>query len=55
VACLAMDMEVGTVALACVYFEKLCLKGLVTKSNRYTPPKRTVDESTAHQTTQDTA
>lgn len=33
-ACRALDVEVGTVALACVYFEKLCLKGLVTKSNR---------------------
>lgn len=33
-ACRAMDVEIGTVALACVYFEKLCLKRIVTKGNR---------------------
>lgn len=27
-------MEVSTVALACVYFERLCLAGVVTKPNR---------------------
>ncbi|CAN0520272.1 unnamed protein product, partial [Scytosiphon promiscuus] len=27
-------MEVATVALACIYFERLCLAGLVTKPNR---------------------
>lgn len=28
------DIEVATVALACVYFERLCLAGVVTKPNR---------------------
>ncbi|CAN0317920.1 unnamed protein product, partial [Scytosiphon promiscuus] len=28
------NMEVATVALACIYFERLCLAGLVTKPNR---------------------
>lgn len=27
-------MEVSTVALACIYFERLCLSGVVTKPNR---------------------
>lgn len=27
-------IEVSTVALACVYFERLCLAGVVTKPNR---------------------
>lgn len=27
-------MEVATVALACIYFERLCLAGWVTKPNR---------------------
>lgn len=29
-----LGVELGTLALACVYFEKLCLLSLVTKSNR---------------------
>jgi hypothetical protein len=32
--CMGMDIEVATVALACIYLEKLCLKGVVTKANR---------------------
>lgn len=28
------NVEVATVALACIYFERLCLAGLVTKPNR---------------------
>lgn len=33
-SCPEQDMEVATVALACVYFERLCLAGVVTKPNR---------------------
>eukprot|EP00903_Cladosiphon_okamuranus_P014893 g13791.t1 len=32
--CFRANMEVSTVALACIYFERLCLAGLVTKPNR---------------------
>ena len=31
---LSLDIEVSTVAMACIYFERLCLKGVVTKFNR---------------------
>lgn len=31
---LNLDIEVSTVAMACIYFERLCLKGVVTKFNR---------------------
>ena len=30
----SQDMDVATVALACIYFERLCLVGVVTKPNR---------------------
>lgn len=33
-ACLNIGMEVSTVAIAVICFERLCLKGIVTKSNR---------------------
>ena len=33
--CLALDIEVSTAAYAYVCFERLCLKGIVTKSNRH--------------------
>ena len=33
--CMKLDLEVSTVAYAVVYFERLCLKGLVTKFNRH--------------------
>jgi len=32
--CLALDMEISTAANACIYLERLCLKGVVTKANR---------------------
>ncbi|CAB1097072.1 unnamed protein product [Ectocarpus sp. CCAP 1310/34] len=32
--CYRAGMEVSTVALACIYFERLCLAGVVTKPNR---------------------
>lgn len=32
--CMELDMEISTVAFAVIYFERLCLKGLVTKFNR---------------------
>ena len=32
--CMKLDMEISTVALACVYFERLCIKGWVNKPNR---------------------
>jgi hypothetical protein len=34
VACLNARLEITTVAVACIGFEKLCLMGIVTKSNR---------------------
>ena len=34
IGCLAMDLEVSTVALAVISFERLILKGLITKLNR---------------------
>lgn len=33
--CLALDVEVSTAAYAYVCFERLCLKGIVTKTNRH--------------------
>lgn len=33
-ACLNAKIEITTVAIACIAFEKLCLMGIVTKSNR---------------------
>jgi Cyclin, N-terminal domain len=33
-AAVKANLEIGTVALACVYFERLCLEGRVDKSNR---------------------
>ena len=32
--CLELNVEVSTVAMACIYFERLCMKSLVTKANR---------------------
>jgi len=32
--CMARNIELSTVALAVILFERLCLKGLVTKANR---------------------
>ena len=32
--CMKLDMEISTIALACIYFERLCIKGLVNKPNR---------------------
>jgi hypothetical protein len=34
-ACLELDIEIATVAMAVIYFERLCLKCLVTKLNRH--------------------
>lgn len=34
VACVTLRMQVSTIAFACIYFEQLCLKGLVAKANR---------------------
>jgi hypothetical protein len=33
-ACMELDIEIVTVAMAVIYFERLCLKSLVTKLNR---------------------
>ena len=32
--CLDIGIEVSTVAIACIYFERLCIKSLITKTNR---------------------